>query len=397
MTEPSRGSGRRPVVVIGGGFAGVAAAWAAAHAGARVVLVHAAAGASALYSGIVDGGPSDAELRDLARSLGLIVEATPRAVATRQGVIRTAMGRDSALLDLDGLAGRRIAVADVGRDDFDAELLTRSLAVSEWAERTQTQFFCVRVAALQSGAERRVASYDLALSFDEPERLRALASSVVAAGPADAWLFGPWLGVRNPVSVELAQLLGRPVGEVSSPLAGAAGARFEERRRELLRELQIDVRESLVLSVTAEGAELCVALEHGERLGASAVVLAIGGVAGGGIELAPADPKLYRAARASLAAPIELELDNEVFDGISSLAGLSFKSAGLGALERLGVRADESAALAPRLPLFGAGDVLAGKPRTVLAALASGIFAGKQAAASAGQGALAAPRLSLAR
>lgn len=397
MAEPSGPNAPRPVVVIGGGFAGVAAAWAAARAGAHVVLVHASAGASALYSGIVDGSAPDAELRELARRLGLLVDVTPRAVATRQGVIRNAIGRDSALLDLDKLAGRRIAVADVGRDDFDAELLTRSFAASEWAVQTNTQFSCVRVAALQSGAERRVASYDLAVSFDAPERVRALASSVAASNTAaDGWLFGPWLGIETPAFAELSQLLGRPVGEVSSPLAGAAGARFDVHRRELLRELDVEVRESLVLSINTEGAGLCIALEHGERLGASAVVLAIGGVAGGGIELAPADPKLYRAARLSLIAPTSLELDGEIFDGTSSLSGLSLQTAGLGALERLGVRADESGALCPKLALFGAGDVLAGRRRDVMAALSSGVQAGKRAA-SAGQSTLAAPRLSLAR
>ena len=122
--RPAPGDGL-PVLVVGGGFAGVAAAWSAARAGAEVVLVHGVSGASALYSGIVDGDRASREARELGRGLGLHIGEPHRAVATREGVVRPALGWDSALLDLDAVAGRRIGVADVGRDDFDAELLAR--------------------------------------------------------------------------------------------------------------------------------------------------------------------------------------------------------------------------------------------------------------------------------
>ena len=125
-----------PVLVIGAGFAGVGAAWAIARAGAKVQLLHARAGASALYSGIVDGPTPGAETLELGMRLGLSIAGAPRAVATREGVVRSAMGRDRALLDLEALAGRRIAVADIGRDDWDARLLAQSFAGSPWARRT---------------------------------------------------------------------------------------------------------------------------------------------------------------------------------------------------------------------------------------------------------------------
>lgn len=377
-----------PVVVVGGGFAGVAAAWAAARASVSVVLVHGGAGASALYAGILDGPPPDAEGRELCQALGLSVEDTSRAVATREGVIRTAFGRDPALLDLDAVAGARVAVADLGRDDFDAELLAQSFGASPWARRTRTRFVAAPVRALASGAERRIAAYDLAVAFDAPERQRALAASLGGAGAeADAWLLGPWLGVDAPVAGELSRALARPVGEVSSPPGGAAGARFERRRDALLSTIGVQVRRERALSVSASGRSrpaLELELEPGGRLEASAVVLALGGVGAGGIAFASQDDTtLARGCRLSLAAPVVFELDREVFDGSSSLAGLSFQTLGLGALERIGVRADPAGAASAELPLYAAGDVVAGRDRTVLTAIASGLAAGKSAARAA--------------
>ncbi|MES1185660.1 MAG: FAD-binding protein, partial [Myxococcales bacterium] len=120
------------VLVLGAGFAGVAAALAARRAGASVSVVHAAAGASSLYAGSVDGPalsglePS-APLKELAVGLGL--RLSPHAVvATREGVIRISNGSDAALLDLAPLAGKRIALVDVPRDDWDAPLLARCFA-----------------------------------------------------------------------------------------------------------------------------------------------------------------------------------------------------------------------------------------------------------------------------
>ena len=220
-----------PVLVIGAGFAGVGAAWAIARAGAKVQLLHARAGASALYSGIVDGPTPGAETLELGMRLGLSIAGAPRAVATREGVVRSAMGRDRALLDLEALAGRRIAVADIGRDDWDARLLAQSFAGSPWARRTRTEFVAVPVRGLSDGAERRISPHDFARRFDDPVRLVALSHALRSAEPeAAAWLLGPWLGVESEAASQLAAQLSRPVGETSSAPGGAAGARFEARR-----------------------------------------------------------------------------------------------------------------------------------------------------------------------
>lgn len=374
----------RPVVVVGGGFAGVGAAWAAARAGREVTLVHASAGASAIYSGIVDGTAPSAEALELALLLGLAIGAVRRSVATREGIIRLASGRDRALLDLDPLAGRRIAVLDLGRDDWDAALLAKSYSESAWSKRTRTEFAAVRVNGLLDGAERRIAIYDLALRFDDAARLSALASRMRDADPnAAAWLTPPLLGVRSEAASQLAALLSRPVGETSSPPGGAAGARFELRRNELLQRLGVRMETGRVARVRAEANGLRVQLASGEGWLARSVVLALGGVASGGVVLAAqyGQPLTFEL---SLEAEVALRLDGELLDAGSSLWGPSFSRKGLQLLERVGVHTDATGSASPASPLFAAGDLVADRPRSVLDALSAGTRAGLAASQFAG-------------
>ncbi|MFZ5892187.1 MAG: FAD-dependent oxidoreductase [Myxococcota bacterium] len=365
-----------PVVVVGGGFAGVGAAWAAARAGRPVVVVHAGAGASALYSGIVDGSAPSAEALELALLLGLAMGSVPRAVATREGGVRLASGRDRALLDLDALAGRRIAVLDLGRDDWDAELLAKSFTESAWGKRTRTQFEAVRVNGLLDGAERRIAAHDLATRFDDSARVGALARQMRDASPdAAAWLTPPLLGVRSEAASQLAALLSRPVGETSSAPAGAAGARFELRRDELFDRLGVRNERARVENVAADESALRVELSQGESLRARAVVLALGGVAAGGIVLSSLMGQPLQFAL-SLSADAVLRCDGELLDAGSSLWGPSFVRNGLSLLERVGVHADVAGRVSSAQALFAAGDLVADRPRTVLEALAAGTRTG---------------------
>lgn len=365
-----------PVVVVGGGFAGVGAAWAAARAGREVIVVHAAAGASAIYSGIVDGNAPSAEALELALLLGLAAGAVPRSVATREGTIRLASGRDRALLDLDPLAGRRIAVLDLGRDDWDAAPLAQSFAASAWSKRTRTEFTAVRVDALLEGAERRIAIYDLAQRFDDVARLSTLAQRMREADPnAAAWLTPPLLGVRNEAASQLAALLSRPVGETSSAPGGVAGARFELRRAELLERLGVRTLVGRVERVRAEGSVLRVQLGSGDSLLARSVVLALGGVASGGVVLRSQHGQPL-AFELSLEADVSLRLDAELLDAGSSVWGPSFARKGLALLERVGLHVDAGCRASSASALFAAGDVIADRPRTVLDALASGTKAG---------------------
>jgi len=369
-----------PIVIAGGGFAGVAAAWAAAKGGNRVVVVADRAGASELYSGICDGEAGSGDVAELAQSLGVTLSPAPRAVATREGLIRRASGRDSALLDLEALAGKRLGVVDPGRDDWDGELLAKSFQATPWARDTSTSFRAVSVPALKTGAERRMAPYDFARLLEAPERGAELARLLARArAGVEALLCGPWLGIELDLAPELTRAVGCPVGETASGPGGAAGARFAHRRARVLAARGVELRMQKVRAVEERTGRIEVVLEDGSTLAARAVVLAIGGLVGGGLGVTTHG--FGPAASASLAVPALLELDGEIVDRTTNLVGQIARRGDFEPLEALGLAADASFSVSTRLPLFACGDALAGKPRTVLGALASGIAAGRNAAA----------------
>jgi monoamine oxidase len=379
MAEALAGAEALPVLVVGAGFAGVAAAFAASRAGARVRVATARAGASELYSGIVDGERAGPELVELARALGLALGAEPRAVATREGMVRRARGRDLSLLDLEACAGKTIGVADVGRDDWDAELIAKGLGASAWARETSTRFRCVGVAALRTGAERRISGFDFARGFDEPTRADALGGMLAqASSGVQAWLLGPWLGVEAPSAERVSRAAQVPVGESASSPGGVASARFSLRRAALLAELGIELEVRTLERVQAHSGVLVASFDDGGEVTARAVVLAVGGVASGAIRLAPS--RSTPGVRLAFDAPVRLALMGEVLDVEAWLSGPDFRRLGLGALEALGIAAEASFAAAPDQPLYVCGDALAGQPRTALAALATGFAAGRRAA-----------------
>jgi glycerol-3-phosphate dehydrogenase subunit B len=389
------------LVVIGAGIAGTAAAFAAVKAGARVSVVHDRAGASALYSGALDqrewdrGAPSSAiaskELEEFAGALGLW-QLGARMLATREGVVRPALGADAALLDLSRFAGGRVAVADLERDDWDAELLAKSYAAAPWARHTRTEFVATPLNALRSGHERRIAPYDFASLFDQRVRKEALAELLAAARPAaDAWLFGPWLGLEPDSAAEIGRLAGVTVGETTSGTGGAAGARFEFARDALLAKLGVSVHRGRVKELAERDGRFLVVTEADPEgsapalsLEARAVVVAVGGVAAGGISLTWQPDHAQRGFELGFRAPFLLALDGEVLAGSGSLYGLSLEARGLGAIERVGIALNErgNALVTGGMPdgLYAAGDSVAGRPRTALEAARSGLSAGALAA-----------------
>jgi anaerobic glycerol-3-phosphate dehydrogenase len=399
------------LVVVGAGMAGTAAAFAAVRAGARVSVVHDRAGASALSSGLLDLEPWDApgsteaakrtedalrnpELTAFIAALGVhrLGGAQPNSsclVATASGVVRPAAGADRAVLELAPLAGKRIAVADVERDDWDAPLVAKTLAASEWAERTKTSFIPAQLRLLRAGHERRIAPYDFAALFDDPARRASLAELLTHTGrDVDAWLLGPWLGVEPDTTPALRALVRVPLGETTSPLGGAAGARFETARDRWFAAHGVQVRRGRVTRVSARGSRWAVELcddgdERTSELEAAAVVLAAGGVAAGGVTLTWRLPDVVRGFELPFAAPVSLALDGEVLGGGGSLYGPSLETKGLGALERVGIRCDALGRpvgnSGAENGLFVAGDAVAGRARTMLAAALGGLAVGNVA------------------
>ena len=378
------------VAVLGGGIAGAAAAFEISRHGGRATVVHEAAGSSSLYSGALDlelwdratgVSPLRAELSAFSDELGAWqLAAAPLRVATLEGNVRPARGGDRALLDLEACAGKRVAVVDLERDDWDATLLAKSFAGSAWAQRTHTHFFEVRVVALQKGFERRISGYDFAALHDGPERAQALLAAVRASGVTpDAWLFGPWLGIERALAGELSQALGLPVGETTSGLGGSAGARFENARDRLLGRVS-DVVRARVTSLTRSATGYRIESSGQEAREFSAVVLATGGVAAGGVTLERSfERRGGTGFRLSFEAPVALELDAEVLEGVSSLSSIDFVELGLGVLSKVGIGTREDSSVRDNPGLFAAGDAVAGRPRTALLAAVTGLEAGRAA------------------
>ncbi|HEX3773719.1 MAG TPA: FAD-binding protein [Polyangiaceae bacterium] len=378
------------IAVIGAGCAGLAAAHELAQLGERATVFHRAAGASALYSGALDFelwdrarelSPPSSELAQFVAALGVWeLGSNATRVATLEGNVRPARGRDRALLDLEACAGKRVAVVDLERDDWDARLLARSFAESAWAKQSGTKFQAVRVRALKNSFERRISPYDFAAAQDAPERFSFLLDALQRSEEKpDAWLFGPWLGIERTLSVELGASLHALVGETTSAPGGAAGARFERARDRLLAQVA-DVKRENLARIEPGASRYRIETEEGAVHEFEAVVLATGGMVAGGIALQRSfERRGGTGFRLSFDAPLAIELGAEIVEGVSSLANLEFVERGLSALLEVGIAVDERGAARGNPGLFVAGDAMAGRPRAALAAAQSGIAAARGA------------------
>jgi hypothetical protein len=391
---------------VGAGLAGAAAAWAARRAGAPVVVVYDRAGSSAVGSGALDLVPRDGPV-DEAAEAGLIAdphvvdffrelhgyELGVRRIATREGVVRRALGADQALIDLEPLRGKRVLVADVERDEWDASLVAEQLSASSFAEETGTSFVPVRIKALRGGHERRIAPYDFAALHDDPERRQAFAELLNAADPAaEAFLLGPWLGIEIGTAAAFRKLCRVPAGETTSAMGGAAGARFERSRDALFLTHHIGSTQARLSSVQPRGGRWVLELGggaeggHPKEIEAVAVVLATGGVAAGGVTLAWEPGEGARGFVLPFEAPAMLSLDGELIAAGGSMFGPTLERLGLSALERVGIATSEDGEVfgpdGVTRGLYAAGDAVAKHPRTALRAVLDGIRAGTRAASS---------------
>ncbi len=423
------------VVVIGAGAAGLAATWAAAQRGAEIRLYDPSIGASCLTGGAVDdrpweqvaraievlqlvpeAGPLPESVRSFAQELGLWRlpsqgECLCR-LATESGRMRLARGHDTSLLDVARLpAGARVVLPRLVRPEWDADSLAASLSADAYAQSRRIVFEAVNAKVLKHVGEDRIASAELASRHDDPVRRQwladRLAEALVGAGgvggrpsgsqrPVDAVLIGPWLGADKPIAPWLAERLGVPVGEVLSGVGCAAGMRFESARLALLSNLGVELVPRSVSAIAAVQGELRVTVDEDEHRLTDAVVLAIGGLAAGGVVYDPPEqsagqdlPLAGRAPfRLSVDAPVRLQAQRQPIDVVGSIHGPALDEvawpvdADPGLLEAVGV-ACEGLEAAPQI--FAAGDVVADKPRTLLQAVYSGVLAGAAAAGEPGQ------------
>ncbi len=401
----------RHVIVIGAGVAGVAAAFAAQRANARVTIVSSRPGASCLMSGAIDDEPWETaryqptgsalqDVQSFIEALGLW-QATPQPalLASMSGVLRCARGRDRALLDLCALRGARIAVPAVQRAGWDARLLAGMWSADRHALEQQLAFEPVE-AVLFAPDLRAVSDPDLARQLDDPAALQRVAEALRGAVDGfDAVLTGPWLGVATDAVDRLSAAVGKRVGETVSSLPSTAGSRFELASGQLLARIGVAAIDACAGDVTLGPGGFVVDAEGCEPMRADGVVLAGGGLIGGGVIMTTSESESARelpecASHAfSLSVRIAAGISARAvrLEPVGSLQGPNLEDFSWpeipeqrALIETVGVArrgvevCDSANAVVKRL--FVAGAMACDAPHTVLAAARMGLRAGAAAA-----------------
>jgi glycerol-3-phosphate dehydrogenase subunit B len=395
------------VLVLGSGIAGTAAALSAARAGGAVSVVSAGPGASVLAGGAIDAlpwesggaratplGPDERAVLDALDAF--FVGDASAVVATASGILRPARGRDVALLDLAALHDAEVLVPDVDWRWWDATALARAWSEAPEARARRIRFTTAPVPIVRQHAEQDLGDADMAALHDAPERLAWLAARLADAPRAGAILLPPWLGVERARAASLTASLGVPCGEAAAGPGGPSGLRFENARDRALAAARVERIAGHIVTLSSSGTWRA-RLESGQEVPpCDAVVVATGGLVGGGLAYSPMVSKLTVDA-STLAGPlVRATLDAPLLVGIAG-APLLPPSSSFGAtpeahawpfvedspLEQAGVLVGEDGSVrgAPG-GLFAAGALVADRPRTWLDALTSGVVAGRAAARS---------------
>jgi glycerol-3-phosphate dehydrogenase subunit B len=392
------------VVVIGLGVAGAGAAMAAANAGARVTAIDGGTGASTLATGAIDGStsprssepgrvPTGAVKAALDALGGYVVTERPTLVLTTAGVVRPALGRDAALLDVAPFAGQRVGVVQCQRPGWDAQALARA-----WGDAYST----LDATALRHIDERVIPDADFAARHDDDLRLGWLAERLREAiarqgGSWGALVLPPSLGIERARADALSKLAGVACGEPVAMPGGPCGLRFERARDRALTSVGAIRVRARVNTVERAGDAWRVSTDEGMTWEADAVVLATGGLLGGGLEYAPSEivrasalpPFARPPLRLTVTAPLVLGMRGRPLELPSSLfgvepEGLAWPFVRDGLLDRAGVLVDrDGTGLGGPGRLYAAGEIVADAPRAWLASLASGVRAGSSAALDA--------------
>jgi glycerol-3-phosphate dehydrogenase subunit B len=405
------------VVVVGSGIAGTAAALAARENGAEVTLVAGDPGASVLLGGALDEAPwDDAEaqgppcsLPRLAQrvldALGAYAVGDHRAlVAVTTGILRPARGTDRALLDLGPLSRTTVLVVGNAQGAWDAASLARSWNASPYCDAASLSFLAADASLLRHTDEQAFCDAEIAALHDDPRRLAWLAArlrDVVDRFGHDvgALILPPWLGVTHERARALSEVLGLPCGEALGGVGGPSGLRFEHARDRALLAANVRVVHARATRVELRDDEdgppwrTLLGGEGAEPLDAHAVVLATGGLTGGGLEYTPSGayfanvmPDIPRPLlRVTCDAPVTLGAFGRALDDASSVFGAAPEThawpyVDTPLLDHAGILVDEEGLVvdAPR-GLYAAGEVAAGAPHTWLAALLAGARAGDAA------------------
>ncbi len=396
------------VIVIGSGVAGTAAAIAAASLTASVVILDGGSGASSLATGAIDHvfweacreapapALSDGATAVLAALAAYVVPPASCSLVTTAGVVRRADGHDAGLLDVAPSGAGAFAVVECSRPGWNARELARS-----WGDR----YVPLETSPLRYTDESRLPDADFAARHDDADRVGWLAERLrLALARANARWAGvvlpPMLGIDRSQAEALSRRVGLACGEAVGTPGGPAGLRFERARDRALAGVGATKVMTRAKALAASDEMWRVSTEDGQTLSARSVVVATGGLIGGGLAYAPSEALLATALpsradppmRLTLDAPLLLGAHGRKLDTAGSLFGFApeslaepFSSQSL--LETVGVLAQrmERAVLVELAPrgLFAAGEVVADAPRTWLGALSQGAQAGALAARAA--------------
>ncbi|MBK9261371.1 MAG: hypothetical protein IPM54_16400 [Polyangiaceae bacterium] len=408
--------------MVGAGVAGLSAAFAARKRGLDVTVVSAGAGASALGGGAVDDVQWEAwlsaartlgeplrtraladDVRAFSDALGLwdlpAADVPASIVATAAGRLRPARGRDRGLLDLGSLGQTTVLVPRAPRAGWDADALASTLESEFLARRAGMRFLPVDAPVLRFVDEARISDADLAMRHDEParlgwlaDRLRELVADARRHASVSAVLLGSWLGADRERATELSSHVGVPVGEVLVGVGSPAGLRFEAAQRRLLERLAVKVVAGRVAVLRRAGERFELMLvDDDASVVADAVVLAMGGIAAGAIVYSPPEQRAgedlpsevspsFALAIDTTDVPIRLAAGSDRIDAGGSIFGPALDTtawpSGMrpSALESVGIVAPDGVVWPG---IRAAGDVVAGKRRTVLEAVVSGLRAGQ--------------------
>ena len=402
-------SAPKSVVVIGSGISGTAAALAAADAGATVRVVGGAPGATSLSGGALDFADwssnathdklnAIAEKAFLKLDFGSLPDVGVLA-ATTAGIVRPAAGADHALLDLDRVGRGAILVPRGDHPSWDAPSLARCWGASPVAAARSVSFVALDAQLNRFKDERMLADAEIAARHDDAARLDWLAErlrEVLSRNPGFVGvILPPWLGANSSRADALSAKIGIRCGEAMVGLASPSGTRFIAARDRAFAKAGIDMIDGWAKSARANAGKSgwIVDLEKDASLDADAVVLATGGLVGGGLAYSPGAASVAAELPANAIPTIRSTVDCDVVIGErdvpvvtpSTLFGaqpeaIAWPFARESWLERVGVLVDASGrARGTADGFFACGDALADRPRAWLDALASGARAGANA------------------
>jgi len=398
-----------PVVVVGRGIAGLAAALSARQRGRDVLVLSWSSGASSMMSGALDDlpssqftledGPNSKDVEAFLAAFPLFCFEGPTRLLTAHGITRSACGRDRSLLNVAGMKNLKIALPRVPRQYWDADLLARSFNSDPWARTNELSFHAVELSTLSAPALLNYPDSDLATEFDSDAFFSNFCASMASlSSDFGAVLLGPWLGISKPRRDELTGAMNRPVGECTSLVGGTAGLRFEHHSSAVLAKHGIQTRRFRLRSVQVASSSITLHSDSADdTITASSAILATGALISGAIAYcspewdaaAEIPERAHPPLRTAFDCPGELRFDGQPVRVPGSLYGLNLEDLSwpsaqqLWKLDHAGLRNDQGRVIArdgnvvPRL--FTCGEAGEGSAHSAIDAIRTGWRAGNLA------------------